>query len=240
MAAQEGGRMKGMGMLGSMVTGLASVMLLAQSGAAADPQVQTAAGRKLAPLTWGNPPLETTDKLTTEAARALIAGKPELALERADAAIKATPHSAWAHYQKASALAALRRWDDAVKSYDEALRSFARPDDWGRSVALWGRSEALREAGHCDEAKSSFNEYVALVASRDAKAAGQANAQAAACATSNERAAAMEPASEQPAAVTAAKPEEAATGKPTPAGVEPASPGAGSARSLAVPLLRKP
>jgi tetratricopeptide (TPR) repeat protein len=229
-----------MGMVWSMVAGLTTVAILASSEAAAD--AQAGGGRKLAPLTWGSPPPEASEKLTTEAARALIAGKPELALERAEAAVKATPRSAWAHYQKASALAALRRWDDAVKAYDEALRTFARPDEWGRSVALWGRSEALREAGHCDEAKSSFNAYVALVASRDAKAAAQANDQAAACATANERTAAMEPV--KTATKTAAKTAtatattaEPAAAEPTPAAVEP---GAGSTPALAVPLLRKP
>jgi tetratricopeptide (TPR) repeat protein len=231
--------MKGMGMVWSMVAGLAGVVLLAQSDAAADAQTQTASGRKLAPLTWGNPPPEGSDKLTTEAARALIAGKPELALERAEAAVKATPRSAWAQYQKASALSALGRWDDAVKAYDEALRSFARADEWGRSVALWGRSEALREAGHCDEAKSSFNAYVALVASRDAKAADQANQQAAACATMNDRAAAMAPASKPTEVATSKAPAKNEPAAAEPAAGEAASPGAASTPALIVPTLRK-
>jgi tetratricopeptide (TPR) repeat protein len=226
-----------MGMVWSMVAGLAGVVILASSGAAADAQAQAGGARKLAPLTWGSPPPEASEKLTTEAARALIAGKPELALERAEAAVKATPRSAWAQYQRASALSALRRWDDAVKAYDEALRTFARPDDWGRSVALWGRAEALREAGHCDEAKSSFNEYVALVASRDRKAADQANSQAAACATPTERTAFTEPVKTP---TKTASTSEATTADPTPAAADPATPAAGSTPALVVPSLRKP
>jgi tetratricopeptide (TPR) repeat protein len=238
-----------MGMVWCMVAGLTGVVILASSGAAADAQAQAGGARKLAPLTWGSPPPEASEKLTTEAARALIAGKPELALERAEAAVKATPRSAWAQYQKASALSALRRWDDAVKAYDEALRTFARPDEWGRSVALWGRAEALREAGHCDEAKTSFNEYVALVASRDRKAADQANSQAAACATANERTAFTEPvtAPVKTAAKTATKTatKTASTGEatavdPTPAAADPTTPAAGSTPALIVPSLRKP
>jgi tetratricopeptide (TPR) repeat protein len=176
-----------MGMVWSMVAGFAGVVILATSGLAADAQTQAAGARKLAPLTWGSAPPEPSGKLTTEAARKLMAGKPEEALALAQQALAATPRSSWAQYQKASALAALRRWDEAVAAYDAALKSFGGSDDWGRSVALWGRSEALREAGRCDEAKTSFNEYVALVASRDKKAAEQANQQAGACASGNAR-----------------------------------------------------
>jgi tetratricopeptide (TPR) repeat protein len=122
-----------------------------------------------------------------QAARALVAGQPAEALIGADAAIRAAPRSAWAHYHRAAALTDLRRYDDAIASYERAGPFFPKEDVWGRSVALWGRARTLREAGRCDEAKSAFNEYIALVAARDQGAANQAYDQAAACKTALER-----------------------------------------------------
>jgi tetratricopeptide (TPR) repeat protein len=122
-----------------------------------------------------------------QAARALVAGHSAEALIGADAAIRAAPRSAWAHYHRATALSDLRRYDDAVASYERAGTFFPKEDDWGRSVALWGRARTLREAGRCDEAKSAFNEYIALVAARDQEGANQAYGQAAACKTALER-----------------------------------------------------
>src|SRR6185369_10832047 len=142
--------MRATGFVVSTLVGLVGVGMLAARGASADAP-SAGAGRKLEPLTWGSAPPEPSGRLTTEAARALMAGKPDQALERANDAIAATPRSPWAHYQKGSALAALGRWAEAVSAYDQALRWFGREDDWGRSVSMWGRAEALRESGHCDE-----------------------------------------------------------------------------------------
>jgi tetratricopeptide (TPR) repeat protein len=122
-----------------------------------------------------------------QAARALVAGHPEEALIGADAAIQAAPRSAWAHYHRATALGDLRRYDDAIASYERAGSLFPKEDVWGRSIALWGRARTLREVGRCDDAKSVFNEYIALVAARDQAAANQAYDQAAACKTALER-----------------------------------------------------
>jgi hypothetical protein len=155
-------------------------------GAAAAGEPAGASTRKLQPLTSGPAP-DRASKLTTEAARLLMAGKPQEALEQADRAIAASPKSAWAHYQRAVALATLRRWNDAIAAYNKAEGWFTRGDDWGRSVAIWGRAEAQREAGYCEDAKTSFNQYIALVAARDRTGADQAFQQATACLTALER-----------------------------------------------------
>jgi tetratricopeptide (TPR) repeat protein len=206
--------MKRLGLASISVAGLAGMAILGVSGLAAG-QAPGAAPRKLAPLTYGPPPAQASAKETTEAARALMAGKPEEAIKHADQALAAQPKSAWAHYQKASALAALGKWEAAVSEYDEAMRTFARGDDWGRSVALWGRGEVLRDSGHCDEAKTTFNEYVSLVASRDKKAADLANEQSAACKAPAERKAEAVAANQAaPEPVAPAKEEEATAAKP--------------------------
>jgi tetratricopeptide (TPR) repeat protein len=135
---------------------------------------------------------------TTEAAQALIQGQPEEALSRAEAAIATDPRSPWAHYHKATALSALGRHEEALQSFDAALKGFAPKEAWARSLVLWGRAQTLRESGRCDEAKSAFNEYIAAVAARDEHAPAQAYALAEACRPTSERAAAQ--ARENPAA----------------------------------------
>jgi tetratricopeptide (TPR) repeat protein len=196
------------------MAGVAGMAFLGMSGVAAQAQSQPGSGRKLAPLTYGPPPSQEVAKHTTEAARALMAGKPEEAIKHADQALAAQPKSAWAHYQKASALAALGKWEASIGEYDEAMRTFARGDDWGRSVALWGRGEVLRETGHCDEAKTTFNEYVSLVASRDKKAAEMANLQAAACTPPGQRTVEAVAQKAPVEAPVSSKGEEAAAAKP--------------------------
>jgi len=209
--------MKRLGLASITLVGLAGLAVLGTSKAAAQAQAPGATSRKLAPLTYGPPSSQAAAKETTEAARALIAGKPEEAIKHADQALATQPKAAWAHYQKASALSMLGKWEQAVAEYDEAMRTFTRGDDWGRSVALWGRGEVLRDSGHCDEAKTTFNEYVSLVASRDQKAADMANSQVTACKPSTEHktdeaVATSKPATEPEAAAT--KPDEATAAKP--------------------------
>src|SRR5438045_3837037 len=74
----------------------------------------------------------------TAAAEALTRGETLEALTRADEALRADPQNAWAHYNRAAALAGLNRVDEAVAAYDTAASKFAASDKRGHSLALWG------------------------------------------------------------------------------------------------------
>jgi tetratricopeptide (TPR) repeat protein len=168
-----------------------AIAAFTSSSAGVSAVAQEPPGPKLAPLPRGVPPTpENRDvaRLSTEAAEQLVRGRPSDALLKAEAALAADATAQWAHYQRAVALAALGRDDEALDAYREAERLAPADDAWGLSLALWGRAMTLRKTGRCDEARTAFDEYVAVVGSRDAEAAAQARLQATTCKTASERA----------------------------------------------------
>lgn len=118
---------------------------------------------------------------TSRAGEALTRGAPNQALEFADEAIKADGRNAWAHYDRGSALAELRKVDDAVASFRDAERLFAGADGWGHSVAVWGRAHVLYQAGRCAEAREAFQDYVRTFQSLDPDGAALAQRRAESC-----------------------------------------------------------
>jgi tetratricopeptide (TPR) repeat protein len=117
----------------------------------------------------------------TAAAEALTRGESMEALTRADEALRADPKNAWAHYNRAAALAALNRVDEALTAYDTAAARFAASDKRGRSLALWGKSHLLYRTGRCQEASQAFTEYSKFVGSSDPQATQLAAHRASTC-----------------------------------------------------------
>ena len=93
-------------------------------------------------------------------ASAVVAGDYSGALALAPAG-----DSAWLDYDRAVALGALRRTDEAVASYRSAERAFGDDQRGNRSLAIYGRAEVLAGAARCSEAKQAFAEYATLVRS---------------------------------------------------------------------------
>jgi tetratricopeptide (TPR) repeat protein len=120
-------------------------------------------------------------KLTSEAATAEAAGEPQAALKLAERAIEADARAPWGYYDKGAALSRIGKTDDALSAFAAAEQRFALSDQWGRSVAIYGRAHALDEARRCDEAREEYNRYAAFVRERDPKSADMATRYAADC-----------------------------------------------------------
>jgi tetratricopeptide (TPR) repeat protein len=149
-------------------------------------------------------PVANVDR-TAKAAEALTRGDSLEALARADEAIRVDPKSGWAHYNRAAALAGLKRTDEAVAAYDEALAKFPAGDARSRSLALWGKAHTLYRVGRCSEASQAFGEYSKVIGSSDPHGTALASERATTC-----RPAAGTEAVAPPVAATPAKPAAAA------------------------------
>lgn len=117
----------------------------------------------------------------TAAAEALSRGETLEALTRADEALRADPKNAWAHYNRAAALAGLNRIDEAVKAYDQAAGAFAASDKRGKSLALWGKAHVLYRTGSCEQASQAFADYSIAVGGSDPQSVELANHRATTC-----------------------------------------------------------
>jgi tetratricopeptide (TPR) repeat protein len=124
--------------------------------------------------------------LTSLATQALVEGRVEEALARADLAIKADPHAPWAHYCRAEALASLRRYDEAIVSYEDTVSRLPEPDLRGRALAIWGQAFSLRDSGRCEDARKALADYVDMMGPIDPEAAVQAQLYANACPTAGD------------------------------------------------------
>jgi Flp pilus assembly protein TadD len=144
---------------------------------------RAAAQAQLAPPRNVNvePSTPRADALTTQAAIAEMSGDPGGALQLADEAIRVDPRDPWTYYDRGMAQSRLGATDAALSSLREAERRFAFGDEWGRSVAIYGRAHALSEAGRCVEARLTFGEYASFVARDDPHAATVARQVAADC-----------------------------------------------------------
>ena len=136
------------------------------------------------------------DPRPTEAAEALAAGDYSRVLALTGHRPEA-PGSGWLDYDRASALTALGRTDEAVRFFRQAEAEFATTRDeaqtsslWrsrragldeGQAVSIWGRARALSLAGRCAEAAGAFKEYEDLVRDRDPLAARMAPPYSSAC-----------------------------------------------------------
>jgi tetratricopeptide (TPR) repeat protein len=115
----------------------------------------------------------------SEARFALVRGHNANALEYADDAIARSPKSGWPHYERGSALAGLGRTDEAVDAYRSAEARFGH---WSnKAIAIYGRARVLDDAGRCEEAKSAYDEYAAVVRPYDEPRANTAMGVAAQC-----------------------------------------------------------
>ena len=119
--------------------------------------------------------------LTTRAAIADMNGNPEQARDLANQAIRANPRDPWPYYNKGMALAELGEIDAAIAALYAAEKHFAPTDRWARSVAIYGRAHALRQAGRCVEAVQAYSEYASFVGKDDPVSATMARRYAVDC-----------------------------------------------------------
>ena len=129
---------------------------------------------ELSPLKQSVPP-SAADTLAGQSATAEIGGDYEKALQLADKAIKSDPKEAWSYYMRGAALASLRRVDDAVAAFRQSEQLFPAADSWGRSVAIWGNANVLRQAGRCQDASVVLERYASFVEPIDNEAAAFAH-----------------------------------------------------------------
>jgi Flp pilus assembly protein TadD len=129
---------------------------------------------ELSPLKQSGPP-SAADTLAGQAAAAEIGGDYEKALQLADKAIKADPKEAWSYYVRGDALASLRRVDDSVVAFRQSEQLFPAADIWGRSVAIWGSANVLRQVGRCQDASAILERYASFVEQFDSEAAAFAH-----------------------------------------------------------------
>jgi tetratricopeptide (TPR) repeat protein len=164
------------------------------------------------------------------AAEALTRGETLEALTRADEALRADPKNAWAHYNRAAALAGLNRVDEALAAYDAAAGKFAAADKRGKSLALWGKAHLLYRTGRCQEASQAFGEFTKFVGSSDPQGAELASHRASTC----------HQAGPETATAPASAPASLPAGTET-AAAAPAAPKAGEAKPAStMPSLTKP
>jgi Flp pilus assembly protein TadD len=125
---------------------------------------------ELAPLKQSVSP-SAADILAGQSSAAEMGGEYDKALQLADKAIRADPKEAWGHYARGDALTSLRRVDDAVAAFRQAEQLFPATDGWGKSIAIWGGANALRQAGRCEDASALLERYASFVEHLDAQAA---------------------------------------------------------------------
>lgn len=122
-----------------------------------------------------------SQKFTSDSVRTELAGDHEKATSLADEAIKADARDPWAYYDRGDALGSLRKTDEAVASFRDAEQRFSASDIWGKSIAIWGQANALRQIGKCQEAAPIYERYAAFVEKVDSEAAAMARQFAKAC-----------------------------------------------------------
>ena len=141
----------------------------------------TARAQLAAPRQAVDPGSSRSRELASQAGEALVGSKPADALKLADQAVAADARNPWAHYDRGSALVDLGRIDEAVAELKVAERSFSPADAWGKSIAIYGRANALAQAGRCSEAQPVFEQYAVFVERSDIRAAEMARGYAKAC-----------------------------------------------------------
>jgi hypothetical protein len=108
------------------------------------------------------PSTPASAELSSRAATAEMKGDPQDSLKLADQAIRVNARDPWPYYDKGMALARVGETNGALAALLAAEQHFAPGDQWGRSVAVFGRAHTLAEAGRCDEARAAFQEYMSI------------------------------------------------------------------------------
>ena len=84
-------------------------------------------------------------------------------------------------YEHAMDLAGSGQIASSLVSFQEAERRFGDKDPWGKSIAIYGRANALERVGRCDEASAAYSEYATFVRTSDPGSADMALSYAAGC-----------------------------------------------------------
>jgi tetratricopeptide (TPR) repeat protein len=128
-------------------------------------------------------PRAPRDPLSTQVAQAVTAQQWDRAIALSGTATAEEAKDPWLQYQRALALAGLRRTDEAVAAFELAAASFPKDDVRGRSVAIYGKARALVDAGRCESAGRAYEEYARLVKTTDPNGAQLAREYARDCPT---------------------------------------------------------
>ena len=136
---------------------------------------------QLAPLKQAVAP-SAADGLASESIQAELTGNHEKALQLANDAIKADPKNPWGHYDGGDALESLKRVDDAASAFRQAEQYFSDGDVWGKSIAIWGQANVLRQVGRCQDAIPIYERYASFVEKLDPDAAALARTYEKSCA----------------------------------------------------------
>lgn len=120
-------------------------------------------------------------RLSTQAARAIIDGNYEEALEITSEGLAMAPDDPWLLYNRGIALAELGRIDEAVAAFDRAETGFPPDDLWARAVTAWRRAYALERVGRCELAELAWEDYQDLVRQADPASARMAERRAREC-----------------------------------------------------------
>jgi tetratricopeptide (TPR) repeat protein len=128
---------------------------------------------QLAPLKQSVAP-STADDLASRSVQTELTGDHQKALQIADDAIKTDPSNPWGRYAKGDALGSLQRVDDAAAAFREAEQHFTDAEVWGKSIAIWGQANALRQVGRCQDASPIYERYASFVEKLDKDAAALA------------------------------------------------------------------
>jgi tetratricopeptide (TPR) repeat protein len=128
-------------------------------------------------------PRASENPLSVQVAQAVSAQQWDRAVALSGTATPEQSKDPWLQYQRALALAGLRRTDEAVSAFDLAAASFPKDDVRGRSVALYGKARALVDAGRCASAARAYEDYARLVKDADPDSAKLARDYARDCPT---------------------------------------------------------
>lgn len=122
------------------------------------------------------------DPVPTIVASALMSGDYAKVLELTRAAVASERGRPWLDYDRASALTAVGRIDDAVESFRRAEMEFGQRRRWEQSLAIWGAARAFESGARCGEATREYRRYAELMRPYDAAAADMAERFGRACA----------------------------------------------------------
>ena len=146
-------------------------ILMALVGLNAAPRIVASAPPQAPNNVKDEPSTTRSSRLTSRAASAEISNDPQAALKLAERAITADPRDPWGYYDEGTALGRIGKVDEALQAFTAAEQRYALSDQWGRSVAIYGRAHVLGEARRCDEAKREFGRYASLIREKDPKSA---------------------------------------------------------------------
>jgi tetratricopeptide (TPR) repeat protein len=153
----------------------------AQTAQPAQPAQPAPTAQPVPPRQPGEIVSASSAELSSQAAEALVRGRAADALPLAEKALTVDARNPWAHYNRAAALADMGRVDQAIAEYRAAEAAFTSADPWGRSISIYGRANALAQAGRCAEARPAYEEYADLVGNSDPHSAALARRYAQEC-----------------------------------------------------------